>query len=189
MIHQNLLAAAPLINPVTTALWENKMKEIHKLEEAKYFYNQMLTTKSDLYPFQYNLSAFLTSSRCVLQYTLKNAKNIGKKSWYDQYVGDNDILKYFKNKRDYNIHEKPNTLTQTFSTILYITGTKVITTSEGKKKYFRPKGSRKRSKTIHGDFQFYDWRGNETVLQLCKKYIRELDTFLKKARIQGIIQE
>ena len=163
------------------------MYELHKLQEAKYFYQQMLITKKAINPFRYNLSAFLTSSRCVLQYTRKSAKNIGKEDWYNRYVSNNWILKYFRQKRNYNIHEKPNTLMQTFSMELYITGTKVITTPEGKKKYLRPKKSKKKSKTVYGDFQFYDWVGSETVLQLCKKYIRELAIFLETAKTQGII--
>ena len=61
--------------------------------------------------FTHNLSAFLASSRSVLQYTLLEAeKTNGGQKWYESYMLTSSILKFFKDKRDINIHTKPVSL-------------------------------------------------------------------------------
>jgi hypothetical protein len=52
------------------------------------------------------LSAFLSAGRSILQYTHNYALQEKKTSEYEALV-DNDILRYFKNERDFIIHRAP----------------------------------------------------------------------------------
>jgi hypothetical protein len=55
--------------------------------------------------FQYELSAFLSAARSVLQYALEEAKQKPNgQRWYEAQVSGNAVLKFFKDKRDLNIH-------------------------------------------------------------------------------------
>ena len=69
------------------------MFERKKLEEAKYFYKAMIKEREDREFFCYNLSAFLSASRSVLQYSLEEdkTKKDGKK-WYDSHMTNNPIF-------------------------------------------------------------------------------------------------
>ena len=50
------------------------MYEQEKLGEANYFYSRMLSEAVDRDAFIFNLSAFLSSARSVLQYAFKEAQ-------------------------------------------------------------------------------------------------------------------
>lgn len=50
------------------------MNEKDKLEEARWFYAEMVKRQENRKIFKYNLSAFLSSARSVMQYSLKEAK-------------------------------------------------------------------------------------------------------------------
>ena len=84
------------------------MNELDKIQEAKYFFSQMIKEKENRENFKFNLSAFLSSSRSVLQYALKEAKTkkCGQK-WYSDQVSRNRVVGFLKDKRDINIHTKP----------------------------------------------------------------------------------
>jgi len=78
------------------------MYELDKIEEAQYFYSQMLKEASDRDHFKHNLSAFLTAGRSVLQYALEEAQ--GKKkgqSWYDSQLSQNAVVKFFSVKHPF----------------------------------------------------------------------------------------
>jgi len=84
------------------------MYEKTKLGEAKYFYSQMSANFNDSEKFTYDLSAFLSSARSVLQYALEEAKSKnGGQVWYDRRVSASNILSFFKDKRNLNIHYEP----------------------------------------------------------------------------------
>src|SRR5262245_53350076 len=58
--------------------------------------------------FQYELSAFLSAARSVLQYALEEAKQKPNgQRWYEAQVSGAAVLKFFKDKRDVNIHAEP----------------------------------------------------------------------------------
>ena len=60
------------------------MHELDKIKEAKYFLSQILHEKENFENFKYNLSAFISSARSVLQYALEEAKiKNGGQLWYD----------------------------------------------------------------------------------------------------------
>jgi hypothetical protein len=84
------------------------MYEGEKLDEAEYFLHQMDSNKEDHRAFKYNLSAFLSASRSVLQFACKESQNkAGGQAWYDTSVASRPITEFFKSKRDMSIHEQP----------------------------------------------------------------------------------
>jgi hypothetical protein len=87
------------------------MHERQKLDEARFFLRQMQATAQNahaLHPLTWQLSAFLSSARSVLQYALDEAKTKpGGRAWYDAAVAGNPVIRFFKDKRDINIHEQP----------------------------------------------------------------------------------
>jgi len=90
------------------------MHKREKIEEAKYFYSKMIKNYELINYFRYNLSAFLSASRSVLQYAEResdpgenpNAKP-GAKFWFDKYMENTPLFKFLKDERDDNIHVEP----------------------------------------------------------------------------------
>jgi hypothetical protein len=83
------------------------MNETKKLQEAKYFLTKMEETREDPNSFVYNLSAFLSAARSVLQYVFNETrKTANGNQWYQSFVKSSNTLKFFKDKRDVNIHKK-----------------------------------------------------------------------------------
>jgi hypothetical protein len=79
-----------------------------KFREAAYFLGVMKSSINDRNAFVYNFSAFITAARSVVQYALEECKpDPAAKTWYDNYVASTDLIRYFKDKRDMNIHEEP----------------------------------------------------------------------------------
>ncbi len=83
------------------------MYESEKLQEAEYFYNSMLQELQNPEHFKYNLGAFLSASRSVLQHARKEAitKNGGEK-WYIELM-KSKVLCFFRNQRNAEIHAEP----------------------------------------------------------------------------------
>lgn len=174
------------------------MNEKEKLKEAKYFYSQMSRNKRNKEKFLHNLSAFLTAARSILQYSLEEAKNKNNgQSWYDNYISNDRVLKFFKEKRDKNTRVSPIKskrevslavceklrITESVSgklikgngNIVYLRNLKSSKNSifedNIKKQKFSPK--------IRYKYLFNDWSGNEDVLTLCKIYLKKLNYFIK----------
>ncbi len=83
------------------------MNEKTKFNESNYFYSRMLEEQNSKDNFKNNLSAFLSSSRSILQYALEEAKKIkGGQQWFDDWA-KRPLLAFFRDKRDLNIHVKP----------------------------------------------------------------------------------
>lgn len=176
------------------------MYEKEKLEEAKYFYSRMIEEQENIRAFKYYLSAFLSSARSVLQYAEREAKKKpGGKKWYDNYISNNPILKFFKHKRDINIHVKP---VQPSAHIdveiiepLHISESVSITVTDEKgniKHQFRsekpkPAITKPTMVKVMYKYRFKDWKGNEDVLELCQKYIEELEKIVKDGIKRGFI--
>jgi len=185
------------------------MHEQEKLKEAKHFYSRMKEEQGqeDRESFKYNLSAFLSAARSVLQYALKevdpgeNPKAVpGAKAWYDNFVANSPVLKFFKDKRDINIHDEPidprADIAVTITEQLHLSESIVVvvrdkdgkiksqfSSEEPKPKPKRPKSSVE-SKTT---FRFNDWTGNEDVITLCERYIQELEKAVKDGMSKGYI--
>jgi hypothetical protein len=181
------------------------MNEIKKLEEAKYFYSKMFDEQMNKDGFIFNLSAFLSAARSVLQYALKEAStNLGGQKWYDKVMVSSPVLTFFKDERDINIHTEP-TLPKAHYTLhaevgVYMFGSlsAVAFDKNGKIKqrienqtnhadtHERP-NQKSRSIPNEVKYLFDSWVGNEDVLTLCKKYIQELEHAIQDGVSQGLI--
>ena len=170
------------------------MYEKMKLSEATYFYSQMSVNYNEREKFTFNLSAFLSSARSVLQYALEEAKdNSGGQGWYDRKVTESNILKFFKDKRDINIHYEPVhpiqniSVTLTAKIGLKVSASVIVKDAGGNIKYqssSEPPIPEKKSQQKQEPAQvtvryvFSDWSGTEDIISLCQKYIDELDNFV-----------
>lgn len=84
------------------------MHEAAKLDEAEYFLKRMASVAEDRNAHTYNLSAFLSAARSVLQFALEEAESKpGGQAWYCSQVTGIPVVKFFKDRRDVNIHTEP----------------------------------------------------------------------------------
>lgn len=83
------------------------MDERKKLDEAKYFYKHMNNVIGKSLEFAYNLDAFLTAARSVMQFLYDEVKTkSSQKEWYENLYSEKKILGYFRDKRNYTVHER-----------------------------------------------------------------------------------
>jgi len=165
------------------------MNEKEKLEEAMYFYAEMVKHQEDRKVFKHNLSAFLSAARSVMQYALEEVdpKNGGKK-WYYDWMNSGDVLRFFRDKRDFNIHTapiNPRKHVKGHSAVVirvYTSSHIKVTDKNGKVKEEReikekPKPYEGLKSSVKSEFryEFDDWEGSEDSITVCKMYIQELE--------------
>ena len=158
--------------------------ENDKINEAEYFYMQMLNAGEEVVLFKHNLSAFLSSSRTVLQFALEDAKRkSGGQDWYVKTVSKYPVIKFFGDERNANIHKEPVhvskdvhiQLCSTLSVTVHI-GVMVKDTDGKIKGSFESKSdSASKDKwvppIVSYKYRFDKWIGTEDVSELCKQYI------------------
>jgi hypothetical protein len=84
------------------------MHEELKIAEAEYFLNGIAGAADDPNATRYQASAFLTAARSVLQYAREEAMTkAGGQQWYDNAVVRDPVVKFLKDHRDINVHERP----------------------------------------------------------------------------------
>ncbi len=185
------------------------MNEKKKLEEASYFYSQMLDKQNNKEVFVYNLSAFLSSARSVLQYALKEASpKFGGQKWYESLIASSSVLKFLKDERDTNIHTEP-TRPKAHYTIHAESGvytlrpgsvSAIVSDKNGKtiqqvKSETVPDSQQEKPNNAEKStpnkvrYVFDNWVGNEDVPTLCKKCIQELENAIKDGVAKGFITE
>jgi hypothetical protein len=152
------------------------MNERAKLSEAEYFFIKMYENSEDNIIFIHYLSAFISSARSILQYSLEEAKVNKGQPWYDNWIANCSLFKYFKNKRDINIHREP------LSPVLH----KIVTyrftikaLSEKLEKPWQPP-------TTKLQYYFDDWC-DEGIFELCQEYLNKLKTFIDDGMKKGFI--
>ena len=92
------------------------MHERSKLKEAHDFLERMHAEQVDYAAFTRDLSAFMASARSVLQYACKEAQvKAGGQKWYGDAVAK-PIIRFFKDKRDISIHDRPVRPARKFTT-------------------------------------------------------------------------
>ena len=174
------------------------MNELYKIDEAKYFLARMEESVKDREAFRYNLSAFLSSARSVLQYARKESVAKDRQDWYDKTVSRNDVLRFFIDKRDVNIHDEPinpsshiaiaiseNVSVFSSATVASFNDRPVVM-DRPKEEPPPPKPSETRNEgTIV--YRFDDWPGPEDVIGLSHRYVEELEEFVRKGMEAGII--
>lgn len=178
------------------------MYEKDKLSEVRYFYRRIIEENENRAFFLYNLDAFIITARSVLQYALEEIqqKHLGQE-WYDDLMIKSPVLSFFKDKRNFSIHEgfiQPRTdcnvmigdTTRLSDSIQF-----VLKDKDGAiiKKYdstIKPEhvlnnaGHFAVSKSVH---KFTDWNGSEDVISLCKIYIEELENLVNNGIKSGFI--
>jgi len=174
--------------------------EQEKLKEARYFLLRMEASVDDPVAFRYGLSAFLSAARSVLQYAYEEAgKKPGRKQWYEAQVSGNSVLRFFKDKRDINIHAEPVTPSQHISVSL--TEHIIISDSiriemqkeDGTVEVCEQKEESPQAKPqeeapeIRNRYVFRDWSGSEDVIDLSRQYLTALEIIVKAGLIDGII--
>ena len=176
------------------------MHEQEKLKEARYFLQHMAASVNDPVAFQYDLSAFLSSARSVLQYACNEAKkNPGGQKWYDDQVTAQSVLGFFKDKRDVNVHVKPprptrHVLASDTLNVMISESTRVeVRRGDGtvEVREFReepPELRPQREATqATSRYVFDDWNGPEDVIDLSRRYVAALEDFVKRGLGDGII--
>lgn len=75
-----------------------------KLDEAEYFLVEMVRCNDEHRLVKVNRSAFLSASRSVLQYALKQAeRKYGGKTWYQKQVSGHRAVRFFRSERNSNM--------------------------------------------------------------------------------------
>lgn len=177
------------------------MYENYKLKEARYFYSRMQAEINNPEHFQYELSAFLSAARSILQYSLKEAQNKSEgQRWYDDYIARNIILGFFKDKRDVNIHAEPIKTKKDYGVTMKAT---VPISSSLHIKLMDKNGNVIKQQHIQKDvpikeqntddvtikikYGFTDWSGSEDIMRLSEMYLNELDKIIEDGIKQGYI--
>jgi len=83
------------------------MNEDQKLEDAAHFLDEMIAVQNDPKTFRRKLSAFLASSRSVLQYAYnETGASPASRKWYAMAVSKS-IITFMRDHRNMDIHEEP----------------------------------------------------------------------------------
>jgi hypothetical protein len=179
---------------------ENKVNEREKLKEARYFAQRMEASVDDPQAFQYELSAFLSAARSVLQYAFEEATKtpVGRR-WYEAQVSGNAVLEFFKDKRDLNIHVEPvrpsRHIDLSFTEHIMISESVRIETRkedgttevrEHKEEPPKPK-PQETSAEVRIRYVFVDWGGSEDVIDLSYQYLAALENSVKAWLSSGVI--
>jgi len=177
------------------------MHEQTKLAEARYFHSRMLAELNDRERFTYNLSAFLSSARSVLQYACKEAKTrTGGQQWYDNHMAASPVLSFFRDKRDINIHFEPLKPAQhtnvALTTTVRLSASVSITHLDGNGNvlYQSPPETREPElrtpdtpPVVTTQYTFADWTGSEDIVTLSQMYLDELQRVVEDGIRNGFL--
>lgn len=165
------------------------------LDAAKYYYQQMELNFQDRRKFLYSLLAFLPIARSVtLVFKKETSNNRQLKAWYQEKVKEwknNKLMKFFIELRDISIHEHtPDTRTRvavewTANVNLTEKDVSKVVDSDGKEHWVTPLlpleiiDEKVIGYHFINDFKWF----NEIpdVMNLCKKYLDELEKFVSDA--------
>lgn len=174
------------------------MHEQEKLNEARYFLQRMEASINEPQAFQYELSAFLSAARSVLQYAFEETTNKPNgRRWYEVQVSGNVVLRFFKDKRDLNVHAEP--VRPSKHILLSITEHVGISeslrieiqpedvTTEVRKHKSDPPKMEKTKTEVKIRYVFADWGGPEDVLELSRQYLDALENFVQVGISSGTI--
>jgi hypothetical protein len=174
------------------------MHEQAKIAEAEYFLVRLQTEPQFL---QYNLSAFLTAARSVLQYALEEAKGRpGGQAWYDVQVNANPVTTFLKDNRDVNVHRRPvptniNVRLGTGELVLVGEGIRVairdVGTGEESVAESVPPPSAPATPDTQSQpsttYTFIGWNGPEDIQTLCRQYLDEIVRIVGDGRAHGFL--
>jgi hypothetical protein len=175
-------------------------KLLDKIQEVEYFYSRMIKEKENREDFRYNLSAFLSAGRSVLQYSREVARiNPGGQKWYDDRIKKDKYFGYFRDKRNLNMHEKPPRVNRDYKINMlpekiYIgeAATFTIKDKNGNTKIStstktQPINNAIGEGLIESSYSFDDWIGPEDIFQMCGDYLVSLRKFIIDGKEKGFL--
>jgi hypothetical protein len=179
------------------------MHEDLKIAEAQHFLQELIrSAPRDPAVTRYSVSAFLSAARSALQYALEETKcKPGGQSWYDSSVNGDPVVKFLKDSRDINIHERPVpmrthttigigqgalTLSSTSPTVLISRGDQVIEWAAPPPQ-IPPLPSMMEPPPTSHTYEFKDWAGPEDVVALCTRYLAEIRRIVDDGRVRGFL--
>ena len=176
------------------------MYEKQKVAEARYFLSRMETERPEPEAFKHNLSAFLSASRSVMQYALREAQQkAGGRAWYDNEVAAHPLLGFFTSERNINTHHVP---IQPAGQVDVYAIDRAHMTEDGVVELFDLDGnlidaaSAAEQGAIEPDveeyairyvYRFATWQEPEDVIGLCRDYLGALETLVEHGRAQLLI--
>jgi hypothetical protein len=166
-----------------------------KLEEAKYFLEQMQVCVEDSKKFAFNLSAFLSAARSVtfiMQSEFKSSPEFSH--WYkdkQKEMNNDEDFRFFNNLRVATIHQKtvvPHKKTEidisasiTISYIIKVIDKEGNVISERTSEPKKTDSPKETEVTVKHSWYFEE-RPNEELLGLCDKYIQKIEKWLRNAK-------
>ena len=179
------------------------MNEQHKLAEARYFLSRLEPSSSDPQKFSFELSAFLSAARSVLQYALEEAKTKpGGQAWYDNHAQQFPSIRYFKCKRDISIHVEPvvpnthiNVTALTVSVSIHASLNLQLIDHDGNVIEERsvsspaPVAATPSSSSASASYRFGDWAGPEDVETLCHQYFAAVEAVIKDGHAKTFLSQ
>ncbi len=171
-----------------------------KLDEARFFYDKLKGAPEDRRAFRCYLSAFLAASRSVMQYMDKQVRGTAAQGWYDR-CAQRGLVRYFKCKRDVEIHERPveqrRVVTEHVGETIHIADQIEVKqfNSEGELiyEYESPPPEKKgKAASFSAGRSWVAWffadRPDEDVCPLCGQYLAELAEVVDEGVQQGHVQ-
>jgi len=178
------------------------MNERKKLCEGQDFLGRMQAVICNRQEFCHNLSAFLSAARSVLQYACAEAKQTtGGQAWYEGRMSSDPILGWFRDKRDFNIHEAPvepaakatleiNETVSSGESFLVVLRDKDGNVVETRGTATPPPkvAAPTSTSSIRFTYFFIDWGGPDAdVISLCAKYLSVLESIVEDGVAKGFI--
>lgn len=181
------------------------MHERDKLAEAEHFLCRMRAEVAQRRAFRHELSAFLSASRSVLQYALKEAKGKdGGQGWHDEHMAADAVFGFLKCKRNLNVHSEPIVppldmslslpervaIGESVVLVLFDRHGKAVEKRTGD---LLPPVQEDRAEdgaatnTVTYRYTFPDWSGGEDVLSLCEIYLSKLRSLVDDGVAKGYI--
>jgi hypothetical protein len=174
------------------------------MREAEYFFSRMLDSERDRSAFGYNVSAFLTAARSVLQFALEEAKSRPNgQAWYDKQVTGTQIVGFFKDRRDFNIHREPLNMRKDIQVNieegfrLHASAGAVLVRAGEEIPAEAPVASitqevqaeapRPARVAVTETYRFSEWNGPEDIKALCRQYLSELEKIILDGQKQGFL--
>lgn len=154
------------------------MNERFKYGEASYFAGHLADPAIEYTKFRYELSAFLSASRSLLQFARHQVKQRrGGLEWYDSWVRKEPLIVFFRNQRNDNVHRSPVQVPRVFRKVV----SDHITIGEDLRIPLT-------HVSTEVEYRFDSWPGPESAVELIQQYLVTLDRFLVVGVSEGWLE-
>lgn len=144
------------------------MNERQKYAEAVHFANRMRDPAIDHAAFRYELSAFLSATRSLMQFALSDAQRVpGGRRWYESWVQKEPLIRFFRDQRDDNVHRAPVQVPRVFKVVV---SEFLVVDEELELPHSHV--------TTDVTFRFSNWEGSESAIELIQRYLNILNELI-----------